>query len=166
MQCMKKISAAIKNHFNFDKEITWGMARTEISSWWSGYYFCFFFFSFHFLFLFLFLNADGLVTECVCGIFHVDDKDVSAFYAFQELFEKISHGRTQANSSVPRNPNYINLLILNPYLLLSGNDNNRENLKNTDDIFVEKTPRDERLSNKVQTIRSNNLRRLVESHSV
>ena len=101
-----------------------------------------FFFSFHFLFLFLFLNADGLVTECVCGIFHVDDKDVSAFYAFQELFEKISHGRTQANSSVPRNPNYINLLILNPYLLLSGNDNNRENLKNTDDIFVEKTPRD------------------------
>ena len=117
-----------------------------------------FFFSFHFLFLFLFLNADGLVTECVCGIFHVDDKDVSAFYAFQELFEKISHGRTQANSSVPRNPNYINLLILNPYLLLSGNDNNRENLKNTDDIFVEKTPRDARLSNKVQTIRSNNLR--------
>ena len=116
-----------------------------------------FFFSFHFLFLFLFLNADGLVTECVCGIFHVDDKDVSAFYAFQELFEKISHGRTQANSSVPRNPNYINLLILNPYLLLSGNDNNRENLKNTDDIFVEKTPRDARLSNKVQTIRSNNL---------
>ena len=61
------------------------------------------------------------------------------------------------NSSVPRNPNYINLLILNPYLLLSGNDNNRENLKNTDDIFVEKTLRDERLSNKVQTIRSNNL---------
>ena len=118
----------------------------------------FFFVSFHFLFLFLFLNADGLVTECVCGIFHVDDKDVSAFYAFQELFEKISHGRTQANSSVPRNPNYINLLILNPYLLLSGNDNNRENLKNTDDIFVEKTPRDARLSNKVQTIRSNNLR--------
>ena len=116
-----------------------------------------FFLRYIFCFLFLFLNADGLVTECVCGIFHVDDKDVSAFYAFQELFEKISHGRTQANSSVPRNPNHINLLILNPYLLLSGNDNNRENLENTDDIFVEKTPRDERLSNKVQTIRSNNL---------
>ena len=116
-----------------------------------------FFFSLHFLFLFLFLNADGLVTECVCGIFHVDDKDVSAFDAFQELFEKISPGRTQANSSVPRNPNYINLLILNPYLLLSGNDNNGENLKNTDDIFVEKTPWHERLSNKVQTIRWNNL---------
>ena len=84
----------------------------------------------------VFLNADGLVTECVCGIFHIDDDDVSAFYAFQELFKKMSHGRTQANSSVPRNPNYINLLILNPYLLLSGNDNNRENLKTT--IFLSK----------------------------
>ena len=60
------------------------------------------------------------------------------------------------NSSVPRNPNYINLLILSPYLLLSGNDNNRENLKNTI-CFVEKTFRDERLSNNVQTIRSNKL---------
>ena len=126
-----------------------------------------FFFSFHFLFLFLFLNADGLVTECVCGIFHVDDKDVSAFYAFQELFEKISHGRTQANSSVPRNPNYINLLILNPYLLLSGNDNNRENLKNTDDIFVEKylAMRDCRIRFK-RFDGITYVRRLVESHSV
>ena len=44
-------------------------------------------------------------------------------------------------SSVPRNPNYFNLLILSPYLLLSGNDNNRENLKNTI-CFVEKTFRD------------------------
>ena len=95
--------------------------------------FVFFFFVLFFFFI-LFLNADGLVTECVCGIFHVDDKDVSALDAFQELFEKISPGRTQANSSVPRNPNYINLLILNPYLLLSGNDNNAENLKNT--IFL------------------------------
>ena len=97
---------------------------------------CFFFLSCHFLFFFLnvFLNADGLVTECVCGIFHIDDDDVSAFYAFQEILKKMSHGRTQANSSVPRNPNYINLLILNPYLLLSGNDNNRENLKTT--IFL------------------------------
>ena len=86
-----------------------------------------FFFSFHFLFLFLFLNADGLVTECVCGIFRIDDADVSAFYAFQELFKEIAHVRTQANSSVPRNANYINLLILNPYLLFSENDNNREN---------------------------------------
>ena len=120
-----------------------------------------------FCFLFLFLNADGLVTECVCGIFHVDDKDVSAFYAFQELFEKISHGRTQANSSVPRNPNYINLLILNPYLLLSGNDNNRENLKNTDDIFVEKylAMRDCRIRFK-RFDGITYVRRLVESHSV
>ena len=126
-----------------------------------------FFFSLHFLFLFLFLNADGLVTECVCGIFHVDDKDVSAFYAFQELFEKISHGRTQANSSVPRNPNYINLLILNPYLLLSGNDNNGENLKNTDDIFVEKylAMRDCRIRFK-RFDGITYVRRLVESHSV
>ena len=113
------------------------MAGTEIGSWWwSGYFFHFFFF-FRVIFFFslnVFLNADGLLTECVCGIFHIDDKDVSAFYAFQELFEKISHG--EHNSSVPHNPNYINLLILNPYLLLSGNDNNRENLKTT--IFLSK----------------------------
>ena len=98
----------------------------------------FFFLSCHFLFFFLnvFLNADGLVTECVCGIFRIDDDDVSAFYAFQELFKEIAHVRTQANSSVPRNANYINLLILNPYLLFSGNDNNRENLKTT--IFLSK----------------------------
>ena len=37
---------------------------------------------------------------------------------------------------VPRNPNYINLLILNAYLLFSGNDNNRENLKTT--MFLSK----------------------------
>ena len=121
-------------------------------------FFSFFFLSCHFLFFSLnvFLNADGLVTECVCEIFHVDDKDVSAFYAFQELFEKMSHGRTQANSSVPRNPNYINLLILNPYLLLSGNDNNREKLKTT--IFLSKKHlgmRDCRIMLK-RSIRSNN----------
>ena len=118
----------------------------------------FFFLSCHFLFFFLnvFLNADGLVTECVFGIFHIDDDDVSAFYAFQELLKKMSHGRTQANSSVPRNPNYINLLILNPYLLLSGNDNNRENLKTT--IFLSKKHvgmRDCRIMLK-RSIRSNN----------
>ena len=62
------------------------------------FFLVFFFLSCHFLFFFLnvFLNADGLVTECVCGIFHIDDDDVSAFYAFQELFKKISHRRTQA----------------------------------------------------------------------
>ena len=93
-------------------------------------FFRYFIFRYIFLFFFnVFLNADGLVTEWFCGIFHMDVDDVSALYAFQELFKKISHRGTQANSSVPRNPNYINLLILNPYLLLSGNDNNRENLK-------------------------------------
>ena len=143
-----KYSAAIKAHFNLIEKLSsvqrlifvgdWGMARTEIGSWsWSGYFFHFFL-SCHSLFFFLnvFLNADDLVTECVCGIFHIDDDDVSAFYAFQELLKKMSHGRTQANSSVPRNPNYINLLILNPYLLLSGNANNGENLKTT--IFLSK----------------------------
>ena len=61
-------------------------------------FFSFFFLLCHFLFFCLnvFLNADGLVTEGVCGIFHIDDDDVSAFYAFQELFKKISHRRTQA----------------------------------------------------------------------
>jgi len=117
-------------------------------------FFSLFFLSCHFLFFFLnvFLNADGLVTECVCGIFHIDDMDVSAFYAFQELFELFEH-----NSSVPRNPNYINLLILNPYLLLSGNDNNRENLKTT--IFLSKKLLGMRPDCRImlkRTIRSNN----------
>ena len=64
----------------------------------SIFFLFFFFLSCHFLFFSLnvFLNADGLVTECVCGIFHIDDDDVFAFYAFQELFKKISHRRTQA----------------------------------------------------------------------
>ena len=121
-------------------------------------FFPFFFLSCHFLFFSsnVFLNADGLVTECVCGIFHKDDDDVCALYSFQELFKKMSHGRTQANSSVPRNPNYINLLILNDYLLLSGNDNNREKLKAT--IFLSKKHlgmRDCRIMLK-RSIRSNN----------
>ena len=62
------------------------------------FFLVFFFLSCHFLFFFLnvFLNADGLVAGCVFGIFHIDDDDVSAFYAFQELFKKISHRRSQA----------------------------------------------------------------------
>ena len=159
MQSMKKkkeYSAAIKAHFNLIQTLSSVRRLIFVGDYDGQVIFFIFFFSFHFLFLFLFLNADGLVTECVCGIFHVDDKDVSAFYAFQELFEKISHGRTQANSSVPRNPNYINLLILNPYLLLSGNDNNREKLKTT--IFLSKKHlrmRDCRIMLK-RSIRSNN----------